>query len=338
MVTLALVVGCATRSVPRQDGRDLVRLQLNWLPDAQFGGYYAALLAGEYKRAGLDVEIRIGGPDASVLPKLAMNRVEFGLGNADQLLLARQEGADVVAVFAVMQDNPRCIMVHASSGIDSFDELRNVTLAMGEGNAFAKFLKTQLPLTGVRIVSYAGNVAKFVVDDQFAQQGYVFSEPIVAKQRGSDPSSLMVSQLGFNPYAGIVMTSRSLAKQNPDLVRRFVEATRRGWLRYLAAPDAANQEIHRLNQEVDLDSLQTAVDVLRPLCLTVDETAASGSKPDSPSDTTTFGSMTAKRWQTLHDQLTSLALLKPGSESFDPAHVFTNKFNRPTKTGPPTAP
>lgn len=189
LILIAVLVCSASCSKNPEpvDGPATVRLQLNWLPDAQFGGYYAALLGGDYERLGLDVEIIIGGPDAAVLPKLAMNRADFGLGNADQLLLANQEGADVVAVFAVMQHNPRCILVHESAGIDSFEQLRNVTLAMGEGNAFAQFLKSNLELDGVRIVSYAGNVAKFMVDQQFAQQGYVFSEPIMCVSEVPSP-------------------------------------------------------------------------------------------------------------------------------------------------------
>ena len=326
--TLLPVGGCSpSPTSTSKDGLELVRLQLNWLPDAQFGGYYAALLSGEYERAGLSVDIRIGGPDASVLPKLAMNRVEFGLGNADQLLLAQQEGADVVAVFAVMQDNPRCIMVHESSSIDSFEKLQNVTLAMGEGNAFAKFLQSKLTLDGVRIVSYSGNIAKFVLDNKFTQQGYVFSEPIVAAQRGASPRSLMVSELGFNPYAGIVMTNRRLIEERPEVVRSFVEATRRGWEIYLEAPEQANNEIHRLNEEVDSESLNAAVAILRELCFAGTSNARNESEdPENSTTIVPFGQMTDERWQELQTQLIELELLKP-STPLNPHDVFTNEFN-----------
>jgi NitT/TauT family transport system substrate-binding protein len=324
-----LLTGCQAPAPETTDGPPKIRLQLNWLPDAQFAGYYEALLSGEYEQAGLDVEIKIGGPDAAVLPKLAMGRVEFGLGNADQLLLARQEGADVVAVLAVMQDNPRCIMVHESSGIQSLEELQGVTLAMGEGNAFAQFLKLKLPLDNVRIVSYAGNIAKFMVDDSFAQQGYVFSEPVVARQRGSDPQVLMVSELGFNPYAGIVMTGRKLIEDRPEVVRRFVQATKAGWLNYLSDPSRANAEIHRLNPEIDLASLESAIPGLRQLCFA--SLASSATSADSftmdEHARTRFGNMTAERWHTLNGQLTELQLLKPSDKPFVPSSVFTNQFS-----------
>lgn len=280
-----------------------MQVQLNWYPDAQFGGYYAAKLHHEYAAEGLDVEILSGGPDVTVLPKLAMGRVTFAVGNADQVLLARKEGADVVAVMAAMQNSPRCIIVHKKSGIRSLAELSQLTLALGEGNPFAQFLVSRVPLKDVRIVPYAGSVAKFLVDDHYAQQGYVFSEPIVARQRGSDPLPLMVSELGFNPYTGLVITNRSTIEKQPELVRKFVRATLRGWRRYLESPDVTNAEIHRLNPEMDLESLSQAVEVIRKLCL------------PPGSELGDLGKMIPARWQTLAHQLQDLGLLSANDAS-----------------------
>jgi NitT/TauT family transport system substrate-binding protein len=242
-----------------------------------------------------------------------MGRVHFAVENADQVLLARKEGADLVAVMAVMQDSPRCIMVHEKSGIRSLADLHDITLAIGEGNPFAEFLKSQLPLDNVRIVSYSGSIAKFLVDDQFAQQGYVFSEPIVARQRGADPLPLMVSELGFNPYTGLVLTHRDLIEQQPELVRKFVRATIRGWQRFLQDPQTANAEIHRLNPEMDAKSLAQAVDVVRKLCLT------------AGSDVAELGKMVPARWEKLARQLEGIELL-PTDQKEAWAKAFTTEF------------
>ncbi len=306
---LAVLAGCQSETPTSHR----VQVQLNWYPDAQFGGYYAAKLHGEYAAEGIEVEILAGGPDVTVLPKLAMGRVQFAVGNADQVLLARKEGADVVAVMAAMQDSPRCIMVHEKSGIRSLAELNNISLALGEGNPFAEFLKTNLPLEEVRIVPYAGSIAKFLVDDRFAQQGYVFSEPIVARQRGSDPLPLMVSELGFNPYTGLVITNRTMIEQRPELVKKFVHATVRGWRRYLEQPAVTNAEIYRLNPEMDLESLAQAVDVIRTLCL------------PPGSQLRDLGKMVPARWETLSGQLQQLGLL-PTQDGAQASEAFTTRF------------
>jgi NitT/TauT family transport system substrate-binding protein len=265
-----LLVGCEnnTSQQPLMDSSSMVRvqLQLNWLPDAQHGGFYAAAHSGLYEAEGLEVTIVPGGPGTAVLPKVAMGRCDFAIANADQVLLARAQQADVIAIFAAMQNSPRCIMVHESSGITSLKELANMTLALGDGKAFAEYLKSQIPLTGVRIVSYSGTIAKFMIDDNFAQQGYVFSEPIMAEAIGGDPRALMVSETGFNPYSSVVVTRREIWEQNPDLVRKFVRATRAGWQAYLESPNAANQAIITDNPEMDAEPLFKSAAAIKSLC------------------------------------------------------------------------
>lgn len=295
-------------SVPQ--GEAPIQLQLNWIPDAQHGGFYEALEGGHYAKEGLAVEITPGGPGTPVIPKVAMGRCDFAIANADQVLLAREQGADVVAVFAAMQNSPRCIMVHESSGIQSLHELRDLTLALGSGKAFAEYLKAKVPLTNVRIVAYSGSVAKFLTDPQFAQQGYVFSEPLVAQAQGGTPRTLMVSELGFNPYSSVVITRRELLKTNPDLVHRFVRATQAGWQAYLDKPQRANARIQAVNPEMDAQLLAQSAERMRALCLVPE---------------TELGSMSLARWETLHGQLRELNLISESGTAPSEAFTFETK-------------
>ncbi|MEX0727829.1 MAG: ABC transporter substrate-binding protein, partial [Planctomycetaceae bacterium] len=110
-----------------------IQLQLNWFPEAEHGGFYAADLNGHYTAAGIEVTILPGGPNAAVIQKVDQGDVEFAVASADQVLTGRAGGAKVVAVFAPLQMSPRCIMVHEKSGIKSLAELKGVTLAMSPG-------------------------------------------------------------------------------------------------------------------------------------------------------------------------------------------------------------
>jgi NitT/TauT family transport system substrate-binding protein len=293
----------------RPAGEQPIRLQLNWMPDAQHGGFYAAEVQGHFRREGLDVRILPGGPGTPVIPKVALGQATFGIANADQVLLAREQEADTVAVFAALQDSPRCIMVHEASQIRSFDGLRDLVLGLGEGKAFAEYLKRRLELKGVRIVPYSGSIAKFLVDPGFAQQGYIFSEPVVARAQGARPVCLMVSDLGFNPYSSVVVTRRRTWRERPELVRRFVRAVRLGWQDYLRDPVAANAAILRENPQLDAHMLDQAAAVLRPLCL------PPGVGPDM------LGGMRPERWRTLFRQLTDLELLAGDARVLDGAFV-----------------
>ena len=139
VIGVVATIGCRNKNVVATSTPE-IQLQLNWLPDAQHGGFFSALAEGHFEAEGLDVEIIPGGPGSAAIPKLATGRCDFAIGNADQVLLAREQGAEVVAVFAAMQNSPRCIMVHEKSGITSLEQLSNLTLALGDGKAFAEYL------------------------------------------------------------------------------------------------------------------------------------------------------------------------------------------------------
>ena len=80
---LLLLSGCHQDDSNSGEPGSTLTLQLNWFPDAQHGGYYAASLYGYYEEEGLDVEILPGGPNASVIQKTAQRTVNFAVANAD---------------------------------------------------------------------------------------------------------------------------------------------------------------------------------------------------------------------------------------------------------------
>src|SRR5450432_2693584 len=96
-----------------------IRLALNWKPDPEFGGFYAA----DYAKHGLDVEILPGGAGTPTVQMIGAGSVEFGIVAADDTLLARAQNNDVVALFAVFQQNPMGIMAHASRKLKSIEDV-----------------------------------------------------------------------------------------------------------------------------------------------------------------------------------------------------------------------
>ena len=310
LIRLAIGLGLAAllpfqTSCRQGDEEKPLQLALNWYPDAQHGGFYAALMNGYYADEGLQVEIMPGGPNVPVLEKVAQGRAQFGVSNADQILLKRNQGAALVALLAPLQESPRCIMVHRASGITSFDELSNVTLALGPGRPFAEYLKRHAAMKDVRIVNYSGSVKRFVDDPKFAQQGYSFSEPIVAEQLGADPVLLMLKDLGFSPYSSCLFADQAFIDENPDVVRRFVRATKRGWLAYLESPQSVNERIHELNPELDLASLEKSAVAIRSLCI------PTGKSADD------VGQMELARWEKLLQQLKEIEFVDPAMQLDD---------------------
>lgn len=320
LLTALLVIGCGKsteESLANPDaktgaaGSEKVSLLLNWVPEAEHGGFYAADVHGYFDVAGLDVEIKPGGKASPVLQMVARKEVSFGVSNADKIVSAWANGAKVVAIMAPIQDSPRCIIVHAESGITEFEQLQNMTLSMKGADPWAKFMIKRLDLQSKDITITPPSLQQFMADKKSGVQAYSFSEPFTAKEQGAEPVELMVSKLGFNPYTSVLITHPDTIKERPDLVRKMVRASVWGWRTYLKSPEKTNAKIDSLNEHMTPAALEFGANSLKPLCLTNGDDAS-------------VGAMTADRWQALVDQMVEVGAIE--ADSVTVAEVFTDKF------------
>lgn len=314
------VVGCTQPpdASPAPDGTIAVKLALNWYPEVEHGGFIAAETLGLYDNAKLDVELVPGGPGAPqlVINELAAERILFAVSDADNVVKARASGFPIVAVLAPLQNSPRCIMVHQSSGFKTMEDLADIELAISESRPFALWMKKKLPLKNVQLVPFSGSVGEFLQKKAFAQQAFVFSEPFTAKEQGSDPQSLLVSEIGFNPYASLLVTTEKTIREQPDLVQSMVSASVVGWEKYLADPGVTNVAIHAMNNSMSPAALEFGASAMSPLCQVAEDE--------------TLCHMALDRWKTLVQQIEEVEDIPPGSVKAE--ECFTTQFLAPAKS------
>jgi NitT/TauT family transport system substrate-binding protein len=301
------IVGCKRSSSSSGGGK--VKVQLNWVPEPEFGGLYAARSIGAFSRAGLDVEIVGGGPSSPVIQLVAAGQSDFGVAAAEDVVVARARDVDVVAIFATFQSSPQAIMVHASRGLTSLSDLKSGTLALETGAPFGAWLKKRYGFDGVTIVPADGGVARFLSDPMHAQQCFVTSEPLAAKEKGGDPQIFLARDTGFDPYANVVITRGAMLKEQMPKVKAFVAAVAEGWRAYLADPKSANGEMHAQNGSMD-DKTFAAVAEAQKTLIESDDTKAHG-----------LGWMSADRWKTLTSQMADIGTI-PNAP--DAARCFTD--------------
>lgn len=304
VIALAALVGC--RRAPSSEGPTKVRVQLNWVPEPEFGGVYAARVSGAYDKAGLDVEIAGGAAGTPVLQIVASGQADFGVVGADDVVLARARGVDVVAVLASFQHSPLGVMVHASRGLNALEELKSGTLAIEPGLPFGAWLKKKYGFAGVTLVPYDGGIARLLADPQWAQQCYVTSEPVAARKKGVAVKVFPAKDTGFDPYANVLITRGETLRSKPALVKAFVSATREGWRAYLADPKPANAVMGKLNPAMDAATFDEVAEVQEPL-------VRGELGPDA------LGEMSESRFATLAAQLVELGTIAkapPARECF----------------------
>jgi NitT/TauT family transport system substrate-binding protein len=298
-VVLVALFGCA-KEEPK------LGLALNWKPEPEFGGIFEAERIGAFSRRGLNVE-RTGGPGAPVVQMVAAGQVSFGIVSADEVVLARDRGSDVVAIFATYQTSPQGLMTHAARGIESLQKLLASpgTLAVEPGLPYVKYLEKQYGFAMLQVVPYSYSIAPFLLDPTLTQQVFITAEPIAARRAGADPKVFLVAESGYNPYTAVVITQGEMLRTDRTQVAQFVAALREGWLGYLADPAPANETMGKLNTEMDAESFQLAAQAQLPLI-------------ENPEG---VGRMNAERWTTLAAQLQALGLITTASP---PEHYFDN--------------
>jgi NitT/TauT family transport system substrate-binding protein len=285
---------------------DHVVFGLDWLAEAEYGGYYQALATGAYARHGLDVEIKQGGPQVNQTQLLLAGRLDFTISSNSFLALNfAQQQLPLVAVAAMFQKDPSVILAHPGVGHDSFTSLRGVPIMIGSDTRVGwwNFARQKFGYTDAQLRPYTFNLAPFLADKMAVQQGYLGSEPFLIKQAtGFDPVVLSLADAGFAGYASLIATSRTTIAQRPDLVRRFLMASEEGWKSYLDGdPAPGNAAIKHANPEMSDALLAYGRGVLQSHGIVEGGDAASSG----------IGVMTDARWADFFHSMVAAKLYPP---------------------------
>ena len=283
------------------EGPARVRLQLNWVPEPQFGGVYEARRLGLFDTKSFAVEVRPGSGGISTPQLVATGEVEFGIVGGSQILQINQEGAELVALFAVYQHDPHGIMVPNDSPFQSIKDLWQSSQATIGAESSLAFIRALNQAVGsserARFVAY--NLPAFRAGRQSASQCFVTAEPVTLELEGFKTRVFSAaSASGFDPYNTVLVTRRSYLKSHPELCRKMVESFSTGWTSYTSDPTQTNQILSQLNPAMSLEAMNLTAKRQLPLII------------DAETDQLGIGCMTAQRWKAIAQKLVSLDLLK----------------------------
>lgn len=293
------------------DSMEAVKLVLNWFPKSQHGGVYAADEQGIFVKNGLEVEIEPGGPQVSAIQIIASGNAQFGLAHADQIVIARNQGIELVTLAATMQNSPAALMTHEGVVIDEFEDMNGRTAYIQPGIPYWDYLSSKYDLSDVSVQGYTGQHVNFIDDPESVSQAFVTSEPFFLDKEGVKTETILVSESGFDPYNVVLFATKDYVEENAETVRKFVTSFVEGWNYYKDAPNEINEVIHEANPNLALESLAFETEAQM-------EFVYGGDAEEHG-----FGYMSEERWATLIDQLHELGLLE---ETFDANEIFTTEF------------
>jgi NitT/TauT family transport system substrate-binding protein len=296
---------------------DAVSFGTDWKAEAEHGGYYQAIATGLYRQHGLEVSLRQGGPQVNHAQLLAAGRLDFNLApNSFVPLNFVRENIPMVAVAAIFQKDPSVLIAHPGQGNDTLAALKGKPIMIGSDTRIGSwiFLRSKFGYSDDQIRPYTFSVAPFLADPKAVQQGYLSSEPFMIESQGVKPVVMLLADAGYSSYGSLIQTSDRLVRDNPDLVRRFVEASIEGWYSFLYGdPAPANALIKRDNPEMT-DAL---------LVYGIAKIKEYGIVDSGDAKTNGIGAMTEARW---HDFFETMASAGVYPKDLDFRKAFTLRF------------
>ena len=238
----------------------------NWYAQAEHGGFYQAVATGLYKKAGLDVTIKMGGPQVNIMQLMAAGQADCIMGSSDlQMVIARAGGLPVTTVAAVFQKDPQVLISHDDVG--GFEEMKDKTILIAPSaqRGYWLWLKQKYGFTDAQTRPYTFNIQPFVADKNAVQQGYLTSEPFAIQKAGVKAKAHLFADKGWTSYATTISCMDQTVKGRKAAVAAFVKATMEGWKSYLADPAPGNALIRKDNPNMTEEQLAYSVAKLKEM-------------------------------------------------------------------------
>ena len=280
-------------------------IQLKWLHQFQFAGYYAALEQGYFAEEGLDVELRERDLSQDNILQVVEGEADYGV--ADSILLLFQDrGLGVTLVAPIFQHSPNVLMTLAASNIQAPQDLAGRRLAFynneTEGIGVLAMLAKQGVLSqGLLRVSLTERIEKLLAGEVDAVTAYETNEPVRLREQGYAIRTINPRHYGVDYYGDIFFTHQQEAEQNPERVAAMRRAVIRGWH-------------YALNNKEELVDLilekYNSQNKSREALLT----EAYGLEPLIARHTTELGYLDQGRLQFILDQMESLNLIQANDQ------------------------
>jgi NitT/TauT family transport system substrate-binding protein len=320
-VVAGLLAGAAlTASLAPARAADKVTFLTSWFAQAEHGGFYQAKATGLYEKAGLDVTIKMGGPQVNGSQLLLAGDADFMMGYDIQVLKGREQNLPLVTVASSFQFDLQGIMTHDDVADLAALKGRPILIAGSSRTTFWPWLRTKYGFPDDQIRPYTFNLQPFFADKTVAQQAYPSSEPYQAAQQNEKAKFFLLADSGYPPYGSTIVTTEKMIAEKPDVVARFVKASLEGWRDYMKDPAPANVLIKADNSKMTDGQLAFALEKMKEM------------KAIDRGDAATLGVgiITAERYGKIYDFLVTGGLLDP---KVDWHKTFDDRFVKDLKIG-----
>ncbi|MBS1176264.1 MAG: transporter substrate-binding protein [Proteobacteria bacterium] len=324
-VPRVLALAFAALGVCTAQAQEKLSFLTNWYAQAEHGGFYQALATGLYKKEGLDVSLKMGGPQVNGLQLLAAGQTDCVMGYDVQIAKAREQGIHAVTVAAAFQKDPLVMIGHPET-LKTMQDLKGKTILISADahTNYWPWMRSTFGLSDAQVRPYTFNIQPFVADRNAVQQGYLSSEPYAIEREAKfKPSVFLLSDYGWPPYSTTIVCMEDTLKKTPKAVAAFVKASMQGWKDYLKGdPAAANALIKKDNPNMTDDRIAVGIKLMNETGMVDGGDAARMG----------IGIITDERMKKTYDMMVAMKLVDPSK--VDLKKTYTTEFVKDLKIMP----
>ncbi|WP_114418822.1 ABC transporter substrate-binding protein [Marinospirillum perlucidum] len=291
-----------------------LKVALVWVPNPQFAGFFLAEELGYYAEEGIQVDFLPYQTQKSVRQQLVEGEADLGIDSPDQVLQARGDGQELVALAAIFRISPIAFAARGELHMESPADLQGKRVgSLPDGTTTlmnALLAENGLPQDVIERVPVTSTLDAFLQEEVDVIPIYIMDETYILDQRGIDYQLLLPQDYGVDTYGDTLITTQSMIESRPQATQAFVQASLKGWRYMIEHPDQALAAIkpymhedyqHPGHQEYLLHQAAPLIHTgLGPL-----------------------GWMQANDWQRLYEDLLRQGLI---ARPFDIHRAFTNQF------------
>jgi putative hydroxymethylpyrimidine transport system substrate-binding protein len=269
-----LLAACGEKEeVLEPSGSKRIELMLDYFPNADHAGIYAAEGGGHFEQAALDVEIRQPPDPAAPIKQVAAGRVDLAISYEPEVLRARDQGLDVVSVAALVQKPLTSIISLPRAKVRGPADLEGKVVGTAGIDYQEAYLRAILSEAGVdpgsvkvRNVGFGFSPALITGRVDAALGAFWNYEGTELKLRGKRPRIIRIEEAGVPTYNELVLVANEDAlERDADKIRAFIGAVSRGTRELRSDPDGAIEGLLDANPDLDPELQRAVVDVTLPL-------------------------------------------------------------------------
>jgi len=282
---------------------DPVTVQLKWVHQAQFAGFYMAQEEGFYQDENLDVSFLEGGKDVFPVTSIVEGKAGFSVMSPDDIFINRLRGVPIKAIAAIYRKSAVVFLSMPGSGIRRPHDFPGKTIAAaGEGAGVQDFFiqysammhQLGIDTASIHLVPFSMDFSDFYAGKVDIIPVYVTAGLIKIQQKGLRPNIIWPGDYRVRFYSDTLVTTDAMIATHPDVVTRFLRATLRGWTRVIQQSEKALEVTMKYARIKDKTLQMAMLNAQAPLVHTGDET---------------IGWMRPEEWTQMHNILLEQKLL-----------------------------